>query len=112
MTRTEQLIREWLSNPEHIHVKDPVLHSSNGFDHMLIRDRFELSYGGSISIQQGATHRCDKDSVELWYCPHRPILEPYGCPDEYGDYFNEPYSRVPISVLADYIDELEKEVKK
>lgn len=109
MTRTEQFVREWLANPAHIHTQtrhEEVVGKSNGFDSMIMRNHFELRNGGTISIQQGASHYCDKDSVELWLCPHKPILEPYGWADDDGNYSN-PYSHVPISVLADYIDILE-----
>lgn len=104
MTRTEQFIREWLSNPLHINNKQKVSFGTNGFDHIVIRNHFELQNGRTISIQQGASHYCDENSVELWSCPHKPILDPYLCEID-GEV--HPYSRVPISVLADYIDILE-----
>ncbi len=102
--QTEMRLRVWLADSANIYQKQPAVMSSygNGFDYIIMRDRFVTRNGHKISIQQGASHYCDEDSVEMWRCPHRPILDAYGTGED-------PYARVPISVVAQYIDILEGE---
>jgi hypothetical protein len=101
MTTIERL-RSWLSNPVNRHVDEPygLSISPDKPDRIIMRSRFVTTNGISLSIQQGATHYCTHDSVELWCCPHHQILEPYGD----GEH---PYARVPLVVIAQYIDALE-----
>jgi len=98
----EKRVRDFLadrSNDLHRHPLEDKL-QDNGFSEAVLRNGFVLANGTKISIQQGATHYCDPDSVEMWNCPHLPIL------DDYGD-GHSPYARVPISVAAQYIEQLE-----
>lgn len=107
MTATEIRLKQWLSDPANIFVRDQWPVSRNGFSEMLIRNRFVTSNGYGISIQQGASHYCNHGSVELWHCPHRPILDDYESVDEDG--IRHPYGWVPLSIVAQYIDILEAE---
>lgn len=104
MSKTEQRIRAWLSDQANVTFKRHAISPKRGFEYEIMRNHFTTSNGITLSIQQGASNYCDKDSVEMWYCPHREIL------DQYGDGDN-PYGWVPISVAAQYIDILEGESK-
>ena len=86
-----------------------------------VRNHFVTTNGIKVSIQQSRFHYCSLQSflvadhlgnnpppdtsraatVEMWSCPHLPMLDEYG-----GE--SDPYARVPLSVVAAYIDELEK----
>jgi hypothetical protein len=104
MTTIER-IQAWLDNPVNRETDSPLAirsYDPNKPDRIILRSHFVTNNGFRISIQQGATHYCTFDSVELWSCPHRPILDPYGDGED-------PYARVPLSVVAAYIDELELE---
>lgn len=102
MTTTEQRIRAWLADPANISEQHPAIFPQKGFEMNILRKSFETANGCSISIQQSASHYCNLDSVEMWYCPHREILNPYGDGES-------PYGWVPIEVVAQYIDILEGE---
>jgi hypothetical protein len=102
MTSTEKRVRDFLADTNHMELDTKSISPYNGFDRMIIRRVFVTTKGNCISIQQSASHHCDENSVEMWQCPHRPIL------DEYGD-GESPYAYVPIEVVAKYIDELESE---
>lgn len=67
-----------------------------------IRKHFVTRNGISISIQQSGTHYCkNENEVEMWHCPHSPLLMAYGNGDD------DPYAYVPLEVVAGYIDSLE-----
>lgn len=104
MKTTEQRIREWLADPANIHWQSPAVFPERGFENITLRNRFVTTNGIKISIQQSATHYCDAASVEMWCCPHRPVLDPYGDGEN-------PYGWVPLDVVAQYVDELEGEKK-
>ena len=93
MTKTEIRLRAWLADPSNI---------AKQKGKFVVRNMFVTSNGHEISIQHSALHYCDENSVEMWQCPHRPVL------DAYGD-GEDPYARVPLNVVADYIDVLEGE---
>ena len=97
---TEERIHAWLANRVNRHAEKEWHTHNNWLTHMILRSHFTTTNGITISIQQGSTHYCDPDSVELWECPHHPILKPYGDG-------TSPYGYVPITVLAQYIDALE-----
>lgn len=99
---TIERVQAWLDNPVNRHTDkdwdfEPLPYKPA---RLILRSPFITTNGISMSIQQGATHYCTHDSVELWNCPHHPLLEPYGDGEN-------PYARVPISVVAEYIDALE-----
>ena len=65
------------------------------------RKPFITRNGYSISIQMSDLHNCVVgESVEMWMCPPSPLLAPYGSEED-------PYSYVPLEVVAGYIDSLE-----
>ena len=97
---TEQRIRDWLNDPANILDAIPAIFPQRGFKRIIIRNRFVTKNGIEVSIQQGASHYCNEDSVEMWCCPHHPLLDPYGDGED-------PYGWVPITVVAQYIDALE-----
>lgn len=99
---TIERVQAWLDNPvnRHSDTRLAIDADPNKPDRIILRSYFITSNGITISIQQGATHYCTHDSVELWDCPHHPILDPYGDGQD-------PYPRVPIPVVAAYIDALE-----
>lgn len=101
-TKTQQRIRDFLADESNVSLKTPAVFPEKGFEYNILRRPFVTANGKEISIQQGESHYCNEDSVEMWHCPHRPIL------DAYGD-GESPYAWVPISVVAQYIDELEGE---
>lgn len=102
MKETEKRLRQWLADPANIHCRAPAIFPQRGFEEVLLRQPFITRNGYEISIQQGASHYCNGDQVEMWYCPHRPMLDEYGTGED-------PYGWVPISVAADYIEALEGE---
>ena len=75
--------------------------SRNGLNFIGVRRPFVTRNGISISIQQSSTHYCnDGSEVELWGCPPNPIIAPYGNGED-------PYTFVPLEIVAGYIDSLE-----
>jgi hypothetical protein len=71
------------------------------FDSFIVRRHFVTENGIRISIQQGYGNYCNNPhQVEMWYCPHLPIL------DGHGD-GSDPYGYVPVSLLVRYIECLE-----
>ena len=99
---TLERIQAWLDNPvnRHSDTKLAIDADPNKPDRIILRSPFITNNGISISIQQGATHYCTHDSVELWDCPHHELLAPYGDGVD-------PYAKVPLTVVAQYIDALE-----
>lgn len=100
---TLERIQAWLDNPVNRHIDNPLAvrsYDPNKPDRVILRSYFITNNGISVSIQQGATHYCTFDSVELWGCPHHHILDPWGNG-------SDPYARVPLTVVAQYIDALE-----
>jgi hypothetical protein len=110
MTTLERL-KAWLIDPNNIHahrkLPDDMIELLDKEKLLLpetvIRKRFVTTNGIEISIQQSAMHYCrNTDEVEMWCCPHRAVLDPYGTGED-------PYSYVPLEVVAAYVDELESE---
>lgn len=104
---TETRLRGWLADKKHFHSYTDLEEgnpftacNNNGHSFMGVRRRFVTRNGYRVSIQQSATHYCGADSVEMWECKHHPMLEPYGDG-------TDPYARVPLRVVAAYIDWLE-----
>lgn len=65
------------------------------------RHFFKTANGYEISIQMSQLHNCvSGESVEMWHCPPSPLLAAYGDG-------TDPYSYVPLEVVAGYIDSLE-----
>lgn len=99
---TLERIQAWLDNPVNRHTDMPAsieLYPDRP-SRTILRSPFVTNNGITVSIQQGATHYCTHDSVEMWNCPHHELLAPYGDGDD-------PYARVPLDVVAQYIDALE-----
>jgi hypothetical protein len=88
-------LKAWLADDGNCTYMSPV---ANG---LIKRKRFVTSNGYKISIQMSESHHCvPGESVEMWYCPHNPLLIPYGNGED-------PYAFVPLEVVAGYIDSLE-----
>lgn len=102
--KTIDRICAFLADEDKFLMKAPALFPDRGFDVVIIRDYFETSNGHKVSIQQSASHYCSEDSVEMWMCPHHPMLDKYRTDDE------SPYGWVPLDVVAQYIDAIEQEV--
>ena len=98
MTTLDRL-KEWLRTPANIttHSRLPT-----AFDGELIRRKvFTTTNGIDLSIQMSAAHHCVVgESVEMWKCPASPLLMAFGDGQD-------PYSYVPLDVVAGYIDSLE-----
>lgn len=92
-------LKGWLGNPANIvtHTKVP-----DAFDvEFALRKSFVTTNGITLSIQMSGGHHCKVDeSVEMWFCPPSPLLILYGDGQD-------PYSYVPLDVVAGYIDSLE-----
>jgi hypothetical protein len=101
MTTLERL-RAWLADDANFDgEKRPFDFGRNVFGFSGVRKRFITTNGISISIQQSGSHYCDDENeVEMWHCPHSPLLM------QYGD-AQDPYAYVPLEVCAGYIDSLE-----
>jgi hypothetical protein len=99
-------LKAWLADETNFlggkHVYDPprpTLYNDLGYT--VIRKRFTTRNGYSISIQQSGTHYChNENEVEVWHCPHSPLLALYGDGED-------PYAYVPLEIVAGYIDSLE-----
>lgn len=99
---TLERLRAWLADESNWVSKrhDSILRTDT-FDFSGVRKPFITTNGISISIQQSATHYCNNENeVEMWHCPHSPLLM------RYGD-AQDPYAYVPLEVCAGYIDSLE-----
>ena len=101
---TLERTQAWLDNPVNRHsdtqVADSLYLHPDRPNRIILRSPFITNNGISVSIQQGATHYCTHDSVEMWNCPHHELLNPGGAG-------SDPYARVPLTVVAQYIDALE-----
>ncbi len=99
-------LKAWLADEANFtrekQVYDPPLPSLyNDLGYTVVRKRFITRNGYSISIQQSGTHYChNANEVEMWHCPHSPLLALYGDGED-------PYAYVPLEVVAGYIDSLE-----
>jgi hypothetical protein len=93
VVQVEAALREWLTNPMNVVVENPAVVPRAGFFTSVVRDYLVTKDGARWSVQQSATHYCGPDSVEVWHCPHDPLLAPYSDGDD-------PYAYVPIPVLA------------
>jgi hypothetical protein len=66
-----------------------------------LRKSFVTTNGITLSIQMSGGHHCvPNESVEMWRCPPSPLLMAFGDG-------HDPYSYVPLDVVAGYIDSLE-----
>lgn len=98
-------LKAWLADEGNFEYKrefsDGYSNPYNELQYHAIRKRFMTSNGYEISIQQSGGHYCkDETEVEMWCCPHSPLLIPYGDG-------TDPYAYVPLEVVAGYIDSLE-----
>lgn len=97
MTTLERL-KAWLAD-ESNHAVNTKLSTEVG--DFIKRKLFVTKNGYEISIQMSELHHCvPGDSVEMWYCPHSPLIMAYGDGED-------PYAYVPLEVVAGYIDSLE-----
>jgi hypothetical protein len=108
MNNTLKRLREFLADDGNFRFKKPAegfMHTT-AFSYYGVRKPFVLANGDTISVQQSATHYTHSvDQVEMWHCPHHPLLDSYGTGED-------PYAYVPVDVCAAYIDAVEKgEVK-
>lgn len=88
-------LKAWLADEKNVVVK-PM-----GAQLFIKRTYFRTRNGYEFSIQMSELHNCvPGESVEMWYCPPSPLLAAYG---DHAD----PYSYVPLEVVAGYIDSLE-----
>jgi hypothetical protein len=88
-------LKAWLADERHLICRSP---SDTG---LVKRRAFTTKNGYTISIQMSSAHHCvPGESVEMWYCPHSPLLALYGDGED-------PYAFVPLEVVAGYIDSLE-----
>lgn len=96
---TLERLKEWLVDPANITTRDKLSTVFNG--ELIRRKKFVTTNGITISIQMSAAHNCVVgESVEMWNCPPSPLLMAYGDGQD-------PYSYVPLDVVAGYIDSLE-----
>ena len=91
MQHTLQTLQTWLADPTNLFLHRP-----------RVRYHLKTSNGHTVSIQQSETHYCNEDSVEMWCCPHLPILDAFGSGE------HDPYRHVPLQVVVDYLNELEE----
>jgi hypothetical protein len=99
---TAAKLTAWLADPANYNgPAQPWPFTRNGFDHMVVRNRFECADGTTVSIQQGAAHYCSKDAntFEVW-----GAARPHGALAAYGD-GEEPWAHVPFDIVVAYIDE-------
>lgn len=91
-------LKGWLQAPANF------VHQSkltDSFDDFVLRKSFTTTNGIDISIQMSGGHHCKVgESVEMWNCPASPLLMAFGDGQD-------PYSYVPLDVVAGYIDSLE-----
>ena len=98
-------LKGWLRNPKnHVSIqRDPLAYGGTGRTGrtFIKRQMFVTRNGISMSIQMSDLHNCTPGkSVEMWKCPPSPLLAAYGGGED-------PYSYVPLEVVAGYIDSLE-----
>lgn len=97
-------LKAWLTDPANVMMRKPLVMPNsrrNNMDYTCLRKRFVTANGLEISIQQSGTHYCSNENeVEMWHCPHNPLLMAYGEGDDV-------YAYVPLEVVAGYIDALE-----
>lgn len=99
MMTTLERLKNWLADTHNIvYQTDRSPYPSGPF---LLRKNFTTANGITISIQMSGGHHCTpNESVEVWKCPPSPLLMAYGDGQD-------PYSYVPLDVVAGYIDSLE-----
>ena len=96
---TLERLKDWLQAPANMVNHRKVDFASNA--KFILRKAFTTTNGITISIQCSAGHHCKRgESVEMWNCPPSPLLMAYGDGQD-------PYSYVPLDVVAGYIDSLE-----
>ena len=92
-------LTEWLADEANVNTRQKI-HATVEAD-FILRKAFVTTNGITISIQMSYGHRClPNASVEMWNCPPSPLLMLYGDGED-------PYSYVPLEVVAGYIDSLE-----
>lgn len=99
-------LKAWLADPSNelrrgeLAMWQPL--GTNDLTYTCLRKHFVTANGIEVSIQQSGTHYCSNENeVEMWSCPHSPLLMAY------GDGNDAPYAYVPLEVVAGYIDALE-----
>lgn len=104
MTHTLESLKAWLADDSNFiagkHKLNDQNWARNDVNYYGVRRPFTCSNNLTASIQQSATHYCTPDSVEMWCCQHHNMLTPYGDGDN-------PYARVPLTVVVDYLNWLE-----
>ena len=92
-------LKGWLGNPKNL-IEERMIYGNRGHKYVK-RKMFVTRNGISMSIQMSSLHNSEPGkSVEMWRCPPSPLLAAYGDGDD-------PYSYVPLDVVAGYIDSLE-----
>lgn len=98
MTTLTRLI-EWLADEANVNTQHKLSNLPNA--DFILRKAFVTTNGIAISIQMSMGHHsAPNESVEMWNCPPSPLLMNYGDGED-------PYSYVPLEVVAGYIDSLE-----
>ena len=96
---TLERLKDWLLDTGNITTRSKIPTAFNG--ELIRRKKFVTTNGITISIQMSAAHHCVcGESVEMWNCPPSPLLMAFGDGQD-------PYSYVPLDVVAGYIDSLE-----
>ena len=92
-------LKDWLQAPANFRHQSKL---PDAFDvKFILRKSFTTTNGIDISIQMSGGHHCKVgESVEMWNCPASPLLMAFGDGQD-------PYSYVPLDVVAGYIDSLE-----
>lgn len=101
MKHTLETLQAWLADDTNFHYKRENIIPHKDFNFMGVRNHLTLTNKETLSIQQSSSHNCDKASVEMWFCPHHYILDPYGNG-------NDPYDNVPLSVVVEYLNLVEQ----
>ena len=92
-------LTEWLADEANVNTRQKI-HATVEAD-FILRKAFVTTNGITISIQMSMGHHSTpNESVEMWNCPPSPLLMLYGDGED-------PYSYVPLEVVAGYIDSLE-----
>lgn len=96
---TLERLKGWLGDKANYTQKTKVAELFDG--DFVLRKAFTTTNGIDISIQMSGGHHCKVgESVEMWNCPASPLLMAFGDGQD-------PYSYVPLDVVAGYIDSLE-----
>jgi len=98
---TAERLHYHMENEDNIASRTPF--KLRGFDFAVVRRSFVTKNGVKLSIQQGASHYCNKkqNQYELGFVPFSKLLEPYGSEED------PIFGYVPEEVVIAYIDEIE-----